>query len=70
MINTHDQAHTYNKRLEQSKQLSFTNINSLNNVAPFYSIKLQAFNRVLEMQISSINKADTSLLSLPEGKQM
>ena len=58
------QLNTYNKRLKQGKQISSAQLYTLSNVIPFFSITLSEFNKVIGLNLSSINKARAFVICL------
>lgn len=63
-METTAQVNTYNKRIEQEKQISFTHLYTLNSLIPFFSITLSEFNKVIGLKLSSINKARVLVICL------
>ena len=58
------QVNTYNKRIEQEKQIPSAQIYTLSNVIPFFSITLSEFNKVIGLKSSTIIKARAFVICL------
>lgn len=57
MISTNNQLNSYSKRMNETKEITTSQLYSLESVAPFYSVTLKDFNRMFGFNVGTITKA-------------